>query len=435
MGDLLDQPLSHGVVPTTITICGVLAGLVLLIRPRRTWWWIVVPTVGTASVLVSLLLTGVIEAWKLFPDNLPWRVPFWVAVALGAIGLAAASFRRTTWVRRVLAGVTASLVLCTAAMKINAYYGEFPTTRAALGLPTRQEVNFAAVPPARPKFHRLPGQPLVDAWEPPLSLPATGVLSQVSIPGAISGFPASRNAYLYLPPAYLTADRPPLPVLMLLHGQPGDPSEWVDAGNVAPMMDAYAAEHHGLAPVVVMPDDTGGGLNNPLCLDSALGNSETYLTRDVPDWVRENLTVDADTRHWAVGGFSYGGTCSLQLALRRPDLFSTFVDISGQREPTLGSHPDTVRKAFGGDESRFRAVNPLDELRNRKYPGTEGLFASGAKDAEYGPQQRDVYAACQNDGITVRWLEVPGPHTWKAWSAALGQSLDWLGARTGITRE
>ena len=135
-----------------------------------------------------------------------------------------------------------------------------------------------------------PGQALQRAWHPPHGMPGTGAVYQVNIPGVRSGF-AARPGYIYLPPAYLVRPRPQLPVLVLLGGQPGDPRAWVDSGQVQAVMDAFASRHHGVAPVVVMADDLGGYFANPMCLNSRLGNVQTYLTVDVPDWITSHLQV------------------------------------------------------------------------------------------------------------------------------------------------
>ncbi len=141
-----------------------------------------------------------------------------------------------------------------------------------------------------------------------------------AIPGATSGF-AARDAVVYLPPAYFANPRPLLPVLVMLAGQPGSPEDWLNGGKLAMTMDAFAREHHGLAPVVVVPDGTGSQLANPLCLDSQLGKVASYLAVDVPTWIKTHLQVDPDPRSWAVGGLSYGGTCSLQLATNHPEVY------------------------------------------------------------------------------------------------------------------
>ncbi len=128
----------------------------------------------------------------------------------------------------------------------------------------------------------------------------------------------------------------------MLAGQPGSPEDWLNGGKLAMTMDAFAREHHGLAPVVVVPDGTGSQLANPLCLDSQLGKVASYLAVDVPTWIKTHLQVDPDPRSWAVGGLSYGGTCSLQLATNHPEVYPTFLDLSGQEEPTLGDRRRTV---------------------------------------------------------------------------------------------
>lgn len=432
---MLDWSLVDGAVPLMLSVLGVLCGLILVVRRQRTWWIRVVPLVAVGAVVCCLLVWLVLEQiWRPFPDRLPWRVLAWIGVAAAGLALGAVGWRRARWRRRIAVTLAALLVLLTAAMKVNAYYGQYPTLRAALGLPSPGEVAFGSVPAfvdhPRPS---VTGHALAYSWRPSTALPARGVVAQVDISPTWSGFAVSRRAYVYLPPAYLAPDRPLLPVLVLLHGQPGAPADWINGGRLASTMDRFAAMHHGLAPVVVLPDATGGTFDNPLCLDSRLGNSETYLTRDVPEWIRRTLQVDPNPRHWAVAGSSYGGTCALQLALRRPDVYPVFVDISGQSEPSLGDRRRTVQAAFGGDEAEFRRVNPMDLLAAARFPRTVGMLTVGRTDAESARQQREVLAACRRAGVDVQLVEVPGAHNWYAWAGGLERSLAWLGDRLGIT--
>ena len=116
-------------------------------------------------------------------------------------------------------------------------------------------------------------------------------------------------------------------------------------------MDAYAAEHNGIAPVVVMPDASGGQVDNPLCTDSNLGKVGTYLSQDVPNAIKSQLLVDPRPQRWTVGGFSYGGTCALQLAARYPDIFPTFLNFAGEEEPSLGTH-DIGQHEVGATQDR-----------------------------------------------------------------------------------
>jgi S-formylglutathione hydrolase FrmB len=359
-------------------------------------------------------------------------VLIWIAVACLGVGLAVGQVVWSRSWRRALPVVLLVVALTLPAMKINAYYGYYPTLRDALGLPAADAVDLAEI--AQPEVTVGPDTtvPLARRWTPPADMPRAGRVAQVDIPGTVSGF-AARPASVYLPPAYLSASsRPLLPVLVLIAGQPGGPQDWLTAGKLARVMDDFAAAHAGLAPVVVVPDATGAPLANPLCLDSRLGNVETYLAQDVPAWVRSALQVDPDPARWTIGGFSYGGTCGLQLAVRAPGVYPTLLDISGQREPSLGDHASTVAAAFDGDEARFDAVNPLDILASSSFPASAGLIVTGADDTDYGPDASVVSAATRAAGMDTHLLAVPGGHTWAVAISGLTAALPWLAGRTGL---
>ena len=425
---LLDGSVVAGPLPVAISAVGAVAGVGLLVGRSRVWWLREVPLVVVIGVVVSAAVGLAVAVLRPFPDLLPTHVLTWVAVLAVAVGLGWAR-RRDGWVRVALAVVAVVAVFGMCVMKVNAYYGYRPTIGAALGLPAANQVDLAQLPSGVPVWTAQARQPLARSWRVPAGMPRTGQISQVMIPGGRSRFPA-RPAWLYLPPAYLGSVRARLPVLVLIPGQPGGPEDWLLAGRLAAVMDGFAAAHDGLAPVVVVPDATGSSLGNTLCVDSRLGAAETYVAEDVPGWVGAHLEVD--TARLAIGGFSFGGTCALQLALRRPDVYRTFLDVSGQAQPTLGDLPRTVAAAFGGDVVAWQRVDPLAELRVRSYPGTAGVFVVGRDDGVYRPQAEQVAAAAKAAGVAVTLLEVPGEHSWAIASHALGVGLPWLCGRTGI---
>jgi S-formylglutathione hydrolase FrmB len=430
---LLDAPLLSGPLQVVVGAAGVAGALFLVLRCSRRWWTRTVPAVLlAAAALTALLAVLVDQVWQPFPDALPLPVLLLVGAVLAAIGLAALGIRARRWPGRVGAVVAVLLVVLGSAEGMNVVYREYPTLRTAFGLPAVDEIPFTQVPLREQVISARSGLPLSAIWRPPAGMPATGVVTEVTIPATVSGF-AARPAWLYLPPAYLARPRAQLPVLVLLSGQPGSPDDWLGSGRLAERMDAFAATHNGLAPVVVMPDHLGDPLNNPLCMDSRLGNVATYLSVDVPAWIRETLQVDPNTSGWAIGGFSNGGTCSLQMAVNAPQVYPTFVDISGEDEPTLGDRATSVQDAFGGDEAAFTAVNPLDVLARKRFPDTAGFLVTGQQDTEYGPQAQRVLAACQAAGMDVRLDLKPGGHTWEVWGPGLDDALPWLATRLGMT--
>jgi S-formylglutathione hydrolase FrmB len=430
---LLDASLLGGPVQVAAGAAGVAGGLFLLVRCSRRWWTRTVPAALLgAAALTAVLALLVDQVWQPFPDALPLPVLLLVGALLSAIGLAALGMRTRRWPGRAGAVVAVLLVLLGSAEGMNVVYREYPTLRTALGLPAVDEIPFTQVPLREQVIGARSGLPLSAIWRPPAGMPATGVVTEVSIPATVSGF-AARPAWLYLPPAYLARPRAQLPVLVLLSGQPGSPDDWLDGGQLAARMDAFAAAHNGLAPVVVMPDHLGTPLANPLCMDSRLGNVATYLSVDVPAWIRSTLQVDPDPSGWAIGGFSNGGTCSLQMAVTAPKVYPTFVDVSGEDEPTLGDRAATVQAAFGGDEAAFTAVNPLDVMARERFPDTAGFLVAGLQDTVYLPEAKRVIAACQAAGMDVQVDLKPGGHTWDVWGPGLEDALPWLATRLGMT--
>jgi S-formylglutathione hydrolase FrmB len=170
-----------------------------------------------------------------------------------------------------------------------------------------------------------------------------------------------------------------------------------------------------------------------MCLDSALGRADTYLSQDVPAWAESTLHVDPDSAHWAVGGFSFGGTCALQLAVAHPDVFPTFFDASGQLGPTLGDRARTVAAAFHGDDAAYTAHDPLAVLPTRSWPGSAGYLVVGAQDRSYEPQARTVVAAARAAGLPVTFLELPGAHDWSVCTGGFERAMPWMATRMGLT--
>jgi S-formylglutathione hydrolase FrmB len=169
-----------------------------------------------------------------------------------------------------------------------------------------------------------------------------------------------------------------------------------------------------------------------LCIDSRRGNADTYLSQDVPRWVKQHLTVDDDPAHWAVAGDSYGGTCALQLATNHPEVYRSFIEKSGSREPTLGNRARTVAEGFNGDQAAFARVNPMDLLQTHLFPGSGARFVVGPDDRDAQADARAVYSAARAAGMDIGYAEVPGSHDWRCFTAALTLELPWLGQRMGL---
>nr|WP_156520207.1 hypothetical protein [Rhodococcus sp. EPR-157] len=185
--------------------------------------------------------------------NVLWRrslIPFLRRVAvlwtgLGAAALAMAVLRPARARVKALSMVAVACVAISGAAQVNQHFGAYPTLRSALGLKLASQVDFSQVSgPTSALTVAQPALPLSQSWLPPQTMPSTGIVSTVTIPGLVSGF-AAREAWIYLPPAYLSVSRAQLPVLVLVPGQPGTPRDWFDGGWLDAVLDSYASAHAG----------------------------------------------------------------------------------------------------------------------------------------------------------------------------------------------
>ncbi|MCS3779801.1 alpha/beta hydrolase [Tsukamurella ocularis] len=412
MNPLRNLQLTAGPVPLLLLLTGAAALAGLISATRRGGSTRTVLVCVAAALAATAFVDYLVEfVWKPFPDRLDPLVLLWIALGVLALLLAGVRVvRAPSWRSTALSTAAVGLVVLMGAGQVNSLYSAYPSVEDLL------PVDYPATVP-RPS---------------PGATAERGVVVRATVPPTRSRF-AARQALVYLPPAYLSGARERLPVLMLLHGQPGSPRDWFSGGKLARTMDSYAQRRGGVAPVVVVPDATGGQFANPLCADTRRARAATYLAEDVPAWVRQNLAVDAAPQAWAVGGYSYGGTCALQLATRFPEVFRTFLALSPDAEPDLGGGREaTVRDAFAGDRGAYARADPLTQLSLRRFPDSAGVLVAGTEDPASTAAAKRVALAAAGAGMTVRTRWIRGGHDFTVWSGGLTAELDWLGGRLGL---
>lgn len=264
------------------------------------------------------------------------------------------------------------------------------------------------------------------------SAPTSGHVYSVNIPGTVSKFNA-RTAYVYEPAIYNELPQINLPVIILTAGVPGNPGNWIGLG-LQGIMDQFASSHKGVTPLVFAVDSTGTTFNDTECVNSPRGNVETYLTTDVPNYIKKNFRVDTQPKNWAIGGLSLGGMCAVMLTLRHTNVYNYFIDLGGEIGPEDGSKQETIDTLFGGSEQSWAQHQPLLLLANNKYSGIGGFFGTGSQDSlSVTTAISELYSASQAAGLdTVKEL-INGQHTFNVWAQTYKDSLPWISNRIGAT--
>ena len=434
MNVILDIGLLSGwFVITVYAVAALVALLLIAVRPsirwRRRTWLLTVVIAAVAGAGLGLFLTWLLsDTLNLFGAVLTVVARTWIAAGFAGMAVAIASLWHATW-RRVIGSVLAVILFAgTTAMSINIDFGQYPTVRAALGISVYAD-------DITPYIHPASSTASIATWTAPADLPSAGKVGSVTIPSTVSGFPA-RKAVVYLPPAALTANPPKLPVIVVLSGQPGTPDDPLLSSKLEQSSNAYAAAHQGLAPIIVSPDQLSAPDKNPLCIDSPAGNSATYITVDVTNWIRANLPVLDGPHYWGIGGLSQGGTCSIQLGAAHPELYGAILDASGEEFPSLGSEQTTIDKGFGGDAAAYAAASPAAIMAaNAPYSDMFAVFGVGSQDTSFIPGTQRLYADAQAAGMDATYIEAQGSgHDATTWSYVFQQGLGLIADHWGLDR-
>lgn len=363
-------------------------------------------------ILVGVGATVVVAGHAVGVENrvgssFPRSFYLWSSLPVFALVVWAAPRRRPR--ARRWTALAGAVVFCAfGALEVNAHYGYRPTVHDLLGLPLPDL-------PTRLTGHTSlatrSASPVVRAAASPAS-DGHGQLDSVALPGVVSHFDA-RSGYVWLPPKWFVQPRPALPVVLMLGGVPSEPADLIRGSAAVNLADRYARAHRGLAPIVVFADENGSYLNDSECVDGPRGQAETYLTRDVPSAIIARYGASPDPKDWAVVGYSEGGTCAVSLTLRHPDVFGSFVGISGDTRPNASrgsnSRARTITELYGGRAGGW-AEHDLPKLAATAHPGRSWLVA-GDQDTRARASQQALAANFGRGGAGVTALTVAGGHT------------------------
>ena len=431
--------LMHGWVPLTVQIlAGVLLVLAIGWRSRR-WRLRWLPAAAAFGLALVWITHWQIASNGLSGEPAPRQLWVWIALTGLAIGVAVLGWRSAGWRRRGVSLLAVPMTALSAGLMLNLWVGYFPTVQTAWGQLTGGP---------------LPGQTdhaTVAKMLASQTVPAKGKVLPVDITGP-SKF-KHRGELVYLPPAYFASNPPPaLPTVMMIGGQFNTAADWIRAANAVSTIDEFAAKNGGNAPVFVFADSGGAFNNDTECVNGVRGNAADHLTKDVVPYMVDNFGVSDDPASWGAVGWSSGGTCAMNLAIKYPELFSTFLNIDGDLAPNAGTKAQTIERLYGGNAAAWADWDPATVMeRHGPYQGLAGWFAvsepgnsaaiSGValqdEPEERSPASNPTAAArtlcrlASTVDIDCAVVPLPGKHDWPFAAKAFASALPWLASQLG----
>jgi len=313
---------------------------------------------------------------------------------------------------------------------VNKYYDYYQTWGAAAADLTGQGLSTATSLPSGAPAQRLTA--ILGEVTDSRVAAQLGETVRLSITGRRSHI--TRTVYVFLPPQYFQAAfrNHRFPAVELISGYPGEPQDWI---NVVGIVNAYETllRDRGVQPVaLVMPDPNGGPHISLQCLNIARGPADaTYLARDLPDYLSQTLRLQPSGRAWGIAGYSEGGYCAANLALRYPGRYGYAGVLSGYFMPgnvRLG-HPAGMIDPFRGNSALRRENTPLDRVSALPLAVRIPKFWLGA--GSYDHRDVESAQAFQRQVLTrqpnvVLDIEPGGSHTMTTWRALVPPLLEWM---------
>lgn len=251
-----------------------------------------------------------------------------------------------------------------------------------------------------------------------------GELDTVDIRGARSGLHA--RAYVYLPPQYFQpgAEQRRFPVAVALSGYPGALRNLVTQVKVPQTAQAEikAGRVQPTVYVLLRPSMVQG--RDTECMDVPGGpQTGTFFTQDLPEAVRSAYRVPLDRKGWGVFGLSMGGYCSLKLAMRNSDVFSTAASLSGY----YGAIKDvTTGDLYGGSQAVRNENDLFWRLRNLPAPPVS-VMVTTSKVGEKNKEGTERFLSLVKPPMRASSLVLDsGGHNFQTWNRVLPQVLRWM---------
>jgi enterochelin esterase-like enzyme len=259
-----------------------------------------------------------------------------------------------------------------------------------------------------------------------------GYTLRLTVPGKLSHI--TRTVYVYLPPQYFEPQYANyrFPVIELIHGEPGEPQDWINVVGIQVTLDDMIRHGEAQPAVLVMPDANGGHRISLQCLNQVGGPQDlTYLGVDVPEAISHVVRVQPPGRAWGIAGYSEGGFCAANMALRYRYRYGFAASMSGYFSPASDQliNPNRSVDPFDGNKVLRTENTPTDEVRALAPGATLPQFWLGAGEGDKADTSNAEYFAQE---LQLHLANVPlvltpgGGHTMGTWHAEVPPMLAWM---------
>ncbi|MEH2368611.1 alpha/beta hydrolase [Nostoc sp.] len=230
---------------------------------------------------------------------------------------------------------------------------------------------------------------------------------------------ASRTYGVSLPPGYEQNPKQRYPVIFLLHGGHGNPSDWFIQNKGQALKTVEQLYTTGKLPpsIIITPDgnDKRGSspYRDPEYIDGPNGKVSTAVGDELVKVVQSRYRTINNPDFWAIGGLSSGGWGAMNVGLHNLDRFSI-----------LFSHSGYFNDKSGPANSPIFYIKTIPRQAQKRL---KIYLDSGTSDIDEIREAEGFSKVLNQLKIYNSFREFPGSHTWQYWRKHLANSLTFVG--------
>jgi putative tributyrin esterase len=237
---------------------------------------------------------------------------------------------------------------------------------------------------------------------------------------ALGGFPDT--VYVVLPPGYARHPGQRYPVLYLLHGNPGEPNNFLTVGRVQVIESALQAAGRIKPMILVMPTGGRGFFNAGQWANGIAAGQQwqTFVARDLVSAIDARYRAISNGGGRGIAGLSEGGYGALNIGLHDAGEYGLIESWSGYMRaesgaPIFGGSPDLLAH----NSPAWYAPKVAGVLRSDR---TYLWFYCGSGDSLRSQDVR-FNAELASLGVAHDFFEHHGGHSWALWRTLMPASL------------
>lgn len=272
-----------------------------------------------------------------------------------------------------------------------------------------------------------------DMWRPTAQMRTADMsnayrstITSITIGGGPTGY--DLPAQVYLPGSYDDAQSSArtYPVLELLAGFPGSYLSWSTGLHLKHTLDTLIRHGEMPAVIAVMPSQNPFPPADSECVNAdpsvhSDSRAESYLTDDVPAYLEQHYRVASGRINWVIGGYSTGGYCAANLALRHPNLYGSAIALSAY---FIGLRDDTTGRLFKNREE-FEANSPQVTI-TKPHPALAFFTIYADDNKRDSRDSRRFVEAIPASDAHLAMATASGGHTPPVWRVGSRYAFVWL---------